>query len=219
MAPLLNIDLGELDDEPVELYSLAQIASVACGGHAGDEASMARAAGLVARQGGLLAAHPSYPDREHFGRRSLPLTPGALGQSVAAQCAALRRAAGAPVRLVKAHGALYHDLSRVPGLLGAFLAGVCEGLGLLPGELTVLGPAGLPVGPARLLREGFADRGLDPSGALLPRGAPGALLTDPVAAAAQARALASSGLFDTLCVHGDTPGAVAVARAVRQALA
>jgi UPF0271 protein len=218
VAALLTLDLGELPDEPEALYALAQIAAVACGGHAGDEASMERAVALASRHGVTLAAHPSYPDREHFGRRSLTMSPEDLRRSVAEQCAALRRASPAPVRHAKAHGALYHDLARDPGLAAAFLAGVSEGLAVPPAALVILGPPGLPVGEAALLREGFADRGYDADGRLLPRGATGALLLDPAEAAAQARRLAASGRFDVLCVHGDTPGAVAVARAVRLAL-
>lgn len=219
LRPLLNIDLGELEHEPAELYTLAQIANVACGGHAGDAASMQRATALALQSGVTIAAHPSYPDRENFGRRSLDLAPEALRVSVAAQCAALASVAPAPLRHVKAHGALYHDVRRSPPLLTAFLDGVCEGLGVERARLIVLGPAGLAVGEATLLREGFADRGQDAEGNLLPRSAPGALLSDPTEAAAQATRLATRGGFETLCVHGDTPGAVAIARAVRAALA
>jgi UPF0271 protein len=218
VAVLLTLDLGELPDEPEALYALAQIAAVACGGHAGDACSMERAAALASHHGVTLAAHPSYPDREHFGRRSLAMPPDDLRRSVAEQCAALRRASLVPIRHAKAHGALYHDLVRDPVLAAAFLAGVSEGLAVPPSALVILGPPGLPVGEAVLLREGFADRGYDADGRILPRGATGALLLDPAEAAAQARRLAASGRFDVLCVHGDTPGAVAVARAVRLAL-
>lgn len=218
MKPLLNIDLGELPGEPEELYQLAQIANVACGGHAGDAASMRRAVALAGAHGALLSAHPSYPDREHFGRRSLPMAPEGLRCSVAEQCAALRALSPGPITLVKAHGALYHDIARDPALALAFLDGVAEGLGLPVASLRILGPPALAVSPATLLREGFADRGLDPAGRLLPRGTPGALLHDPSLAAEQARRLASRGDLDTLCVHGDGPGALAVARAVRLAL-
>lgn len=221
LAVAINIDLGELPGEPDELYALADIVNVACGGHAGDDASMARAAGLAALHGACLAAHPSYPDREGFGRRSLAMSPGELRREVAAQCARLRGALppGAALRHVKPHGALYHDCARDPALASALLDGAAEGLCVSPASLLVLGPPGLDIGPATLLREGFADRGYDPRGHLLPRGSAGALLTDPAAAAAQALRLTASGGFDTLCVHGDTPGAVAVARAVRSALA
>ncbi|MCS6902292.1 MAG: LamB/YcsF family protein, partial [Myxococcales bacterium] len=180
--------------------------------------SMERAAALAMRYGVTLAAHPSYPDREHFGRRSIPMLPDELRRTVAAQCSALRRVSPQPIRHAKAHGALYHDLARDPTLTAAFLAGVSEGLEVPPPDLVILGSPKLVVGEATLLREGFADRGYDAFGHLLPRGAPGALLLDPMEAAAQARRLDASGHFDVLCVHGDTPNAVAVARAVRLAL-
>ena len=224
VRPLLNIDLGELPDEPDELYALADLASIACGGHAGDEASMGQAIARARAHGVVLAAHPSYPDRDGFGRRSLALTPAELQHTVAAQCAALRQAgeraglgAADTVSRVKAHGALYHDVRRDPALAAALLAGAAAGLGLAADRLVVLGPPGLAVGAARLLREGFADRGYGPDENLLPRGTPGALLTAEQAAT-QARRLAAAGDFDTRCVHGDSTGAVDTARAVRTAL-
>src|SRR5690242_7817176 len=108
----LNVDLGELPDEPDELYSLATMVNVACGGHAGDEGSMARAVRLAAAAGARLAAHPSYPDRQGFGRTSMAMEPTALTESVRAQLAtldAVARAAGTRIEAVKPHGALYHD--------------------------------------------------------------------------------------------------------------
>lgn len=226
---LLNIDLGELPDEPDELYQLASWANVACGGHAGDDASMARAVALAALHGTRVAAHPSYPDRPRFGRVSMALPPGALAATVAEQCASLRAAAARhdptrPVTALKPHGALYHDANARPDVAAAVIDGACRGLALTPDTLTVVGP---PRGALRdeatrrgatHLREGFADRGLAPDGSLLPRGTPGALVVDPARAAAQALALAASHAFDSLCIHGDSPHALAVARAVRAAL-
>ena len=224
---LLNLDLGELPDEPEALYALADLAHLACGGHAGDEASMAEALARCRRHGTRAGAHPSYPDREGFGRRTLALAPPALAASVTEQCARLARLArAAEVRLwsVKPHGALYHAADGDPGLAEAVLDGALRALG--PG-FELVGPAGgaLAAAAARrgvaFAREGFADRAMRRDGGrwcLVPRGEPGALLADPAAAAAQARAFAESGEFDTLCVHGDTPGALAVARAVRAAL-
>lgn len=214
----LNVDLGELPDEPPELYRLATVVNVACGGHAGDAASMARAVALAREAGAVVAAHPSWPDRAGFGRRTLDLAPSALADAVAAQCAALREIAGT-VAIVKLHGALYHDAARDPALADAVVDGVTRGLG----RPIWVGPPGAllreRVDADRWRTEGFADRGYLPDGSLVPRGREGALIPDPAAAAAQAVALARSGRFDTLCVHGDTPGAVEVARAVRSALA
>lgn len=213
----LNVDLGELPDEPRELYRLATQVNVACGGHAGDEASMRHAVEEARAAGATVAAHPSYPDRPGFGRRTMAIAPAELAAAIEAQCAAL--AAFGPVRVVKPHGALYHDLGKHRELGEAFLDGVIRALGP---SLSIVGPPRSPFEErvrARGLQwiaEGFADRGYAPDGSLLPRGTEGALIEDPSAAAEQALALANQ--VATICVHGDTPGAVAIARAVRHAL-
>jgi UPF0271 protein len=228
-VPTLNIDLGELGDaEPEALYAMADVVNVACGGHAGDEASMRRACALAKAHGCAIAAHPSYPDRAGFGRASMATTldAEALRASIEAQCAALAAIAGAlglSIGAVKPHGALYHDAARLDAVAAAVLAGAEAALASHPLAFVAQGADGALARRAakaghRVLREGFADRGYGEDGAILPRGAPGALLQDPAAAAEQARALVASGRFDTLCVHGDTEGAVAVATAVRRAL-
>jgi UPF0271 protein len=221
---LLNIDLGELSGEPEELYACAHVANVACGGHAGDAASMARAVALCRDHGTHLGAHPSYPDREGFGRRPLSVPASEMRDAAASQCAALAaaaRAVGARVEFVKAHGALYHAAGADAELAAALLAGIERSLGP---DVTVIGaPAGALAAEAaragfRYAREGFADRATRADGTLVPRGAPGALVLDPGAAADRALLLARGGQVDTVCVHGDTPGAVLIARAVRVAL-
>jgi len=224
----LNIDLGELPREPAELFALATVVNVACGGHAGDTASMARAVSFAMTRGARLAAHPSYPDREGFGRKTMPMDPSALAASVEAQCVALQAVArklGYPAAMVKPHGALYHDASRDAALAAAVIEGAARGLAVPPADLTVVGP---PRGAlleealrrgARYAREGFADRAYQADGTLVPRSEPGALVTDPAACARQALALAGAGNVETLCVHGDTEGAVAIAARVRDALA
>jgi len=219
----LNVDAGELEDEPAELVALAHWAHVACGGHAGDAASMARTVQHALAAQTRVGAHPSYPDREGFGRRTLAMGREALVRSIEVQCTALRNVAeplGARVESCKPHGALYHDGNRDPALAAAVVDGVVRALG--PVEI-VGPPAGGWADAAtarglRFAREGFADRGLRPDGSLVPRGEPGALLSDPAVAAAQAARLAASGAFDTLCVHGDGPHALEIARAVRTEL-
>jgi 5-oxoprolinase (ATP-hydrolysing) subunit A len=220
----LNMDLGELPDEPEALYGLAHVANVACGGHAGDDASMGRAIALCAQHDVMLGAHPSYPDREGFGRRRVALTADALCASVAEQCARLRAIARAKDRtivFVKPHGALYHAAREDESTAEALVQAALRTLGA---DVTVIGPpAGALLEAAaraglRFAREGFADRATHEDGTLVARGEPGALVVDPVAAAARATALAKGGHIETLCVHGDTPGAVAVASAVRRAL-
>jgi UPF0271 protein len=220
---LLNIDAGELDDEPEELYALADLVNVACGGHAGDEASMDRVLAACARLGTRAGAHPSYADREGFGRRAQVVSPEALGEQIAAQCAALARAArarGVDVFSMKLHGALYHAANASPEIARACVAAAERALG----RVAIVGPAGGELERAArdrelsFLREAFADRGVRPDGTLVPRGEPGALVEDPAVAADRARSLARGGDVDTICLHGDTPGAVANARAVRAAL-
>jgi UPF0271 protein len=220
----LNVDLGELPGEPEELYALAHVANIACGGHAGDRASIVKALVQCKAHGTRVGAHPSYPDREGFGRTAMEITPADLRATVREQCGRLAIEAhvlAMKVTSVKAHGALYHAASADPAVAGAVIGGAIEALGH---GITVLGPAaGYLADAARdaglaYAREGFADRGTRPDGTLVPRGLPGALLVEPLAAAARAREILVSGRFETVCVHGDTPGAVAIARAVRQVL-
>jgi len=223
---LLNLDAGELPSETEELWSVADILAIACGGHAGDAASMWKVAAFAAGSNRGIGAHVSYPDREGFGRRSISITYAALADSVDAQCAALaatvRQIADASARAVavgymKPHGALYHDANRDPKL-AALVANAARSFG----DVALIGPPrGELIVAARLrgmryLREGFADRRMRPDGSLVPRNEPDALITSPIEAARQARLLRD---VDIVCVHGDTPGAIAIALAVRSALA
>lgn len=236
----LNADVGEgygawtMGDDAALLPHVTS-ANVACGGHAGDPAIMVATLRLAARLGVACGAHPGYPDRAGFGRRELPMDAEALHASLLAQLgalAAIARDAGVPLRHVKPHGALYHRAAHDPQVARTVVAACAS---VLPGR-AILGPAGsallhaaaaagLPVRP-----EGFADRGYAADGGLVPRGQPGALLADPAAAAAQACAIARTGraatadggsvavIAETLCIHGDSPGAPAIAAAVRAAL-
>lgn len=219
---LLNVDAGEHDDEPGALYALAHALNVACGGHAGDAASMARVLSACRAHGVRAGAHPSYPDRAGFGRTTMTIDREALVRSLEAQCAALAQVArevGVPLVHAKLHGALYHDANRDAALAEACVRAVVGALG----PVLIVGPPsgalsrfcareGLPYA-----REGFADRAMREDGTLVPRSEPGALITDPTRAAAQALRLAHAG-HETICVHGDTAGALEVARAVRAAL-
>lgn len=220
---LLNLDAGEHEDEPEELWAGFDVLSIACGGHAGDERSMERVLAFCARRNAPRpGAHPSYPDREGFGRRTIQIAPAALAATITEQCAALAAIAqrhALVIGSVKPHGALYHDAAASPAIAAAVVSGLLEALGA---AVVVIGP---PRGALRTVaeqrglayaREGFADRRMRPDGTLVPRSEPGALITDPAAAAAQAIELARS--VDTICVHADTPGAIAIARAVREAL-
>lgn len=221
---LLNIDLGELLDEPDELYALANIANIACGGHAGDDDSMQHALALCKQNATRAGAHPSYVDRANFGRQYQDIKPGQLRTVVAEQCRALAAHAatqGVTLAYVKPHGALYHAADKSLAIANAVLAGAIDALGT---GICVIGPAGGALEAAArsegiaFAREDFADRVRCADGSLKPRTQTGAVSVDPEAARMLALKLLATGLVDTLCVHGDTPNAVAIAHAVRAAL-
>lgn len=221
---LLNIDLGELPGEPDELYRLADIANIACGGHAGDDASMVHALAQCKRYATGAGAHPSYPDRQNFGRKHQHIKPAHLRITVAEQCKRLaEHAAWQGVRLeyVKPHGALYHDADANNLIAHAMVAGAIDALG---NGICLIGPADGALEAAACIagiafaREDFADRVRCAEGSLMPRSESGAVITDPEAARALVLKLAHTGAIDTLCVHGDSSNAVIIAHAVRVAL-
>ncbi len=215
----LNADAGEGFDSE-DLFAALSSLNIACGGHAGNEGTM-RAALAGARDFGLAAgAHPGYPDREGFGRVESGLPAGAIAATVmrqVGQLAALARESGLRLSHVKPHGALYHRTSRD----GEVARAVVSAIAALDRGLAVVGFPGSRLLAAaeaeglEALPEGFADRGYDTEGRLVSRDEPGALLGG-AAAARQAVALASR--VRTLCVHSDSPGAAATARAVRHGL-
>ena len=230
----LNADLGEgLDD--AALLPFLSSANVACGFHAGGPATMDTTVRLALGHGVRIGAHPGYPDREHFGRVDLQLAPDELRSIVLYQLGALDvlvRARGAILAHVKAHGALYNRAARDRPLARAFAEAVREFradivlVGLAGSvQLEEARAAGLPVAG-----EAFADRRYLPDGSLMPRSQPGSLLLDPAEAAEQAVRFVEEGSVitsdgsrlavaaQTLCLHGDTPGADQIARAVRGAL-
>ena len=221
----LNCDMGELEDAPHEAALMAYItsANIACGGHAGDAQTMERTARLALERGVRIGAHPGYPDRENFGRLEIAMTPEAIADTVHAQIARLdevvRRLGGAIVH-VKPHGALYNVAVRNPEVARAIALGVAR----WNPRCTLFGLAGSPMLDVwrtmgmTVAGEAFADRRYEPDGALRSRKFPDALITDPQEAAAQALRLARQGLADTICVHGDTPGSVAILLACREAL-
>jgi 5-oxoprolinase (ATP-hydrolysing) subunit A len=221
----LNCDLGELDDAAHEAALLDNItsANIACGGHAGDEGTMERTVRLALERGVRIGAHPGYPSRENFGRVELPLPPSEIVATVRFQIAALEavvRRCGGTIIHVKPHGALYNTAARDEAVARAIGTAVLQ----WNPDARLFGLAGSralevwrEMGIAAIA-EGFADRVYAPDGSLRPRKLPGALIVDPAAAAAQALALARSGRVQTLCVHGDSPGAVAILRACREAL-
>lgn len=231
----LNADLGEGAATDAELLAIVSSCNIACGGHAGDAASMAATVAAAAANGVAVGAHPSYPDREGFGRRSAFTGAGELVPALEAQVNELLTIAGkASVRVghVKPHGALYNDAARDRELADA----ICCSVRALDPTLSIVGPPGSALGEAAeraglaFVAEGFVDRAYRPDGSLVPRSEPGSVYTEPVQASRQAVDIAVAGEVtasdgsivslpvQTLCIHGDTPGAVEVARAVSAAL-
>jgi UPF0271 protein len=235
----LNSDLGEgfgvwrLGDDDA-LLELVTSANVACGFHAGDPSTMRRCCESAARRGVAVGAQVSYRDLAGFGRRFIDADPDELADEVLYQIGALEacaRAAGTRVSYVKPHGALYNATVHHEAQAGAVAAGV-RAFGPLP-VLGLPGSALLAAVEAAGLRpvaEAFADRGYTPEGALVPRSRPDALLADTDAVVERVVRLATDGELvavdgtvlrveaASICLHGDTPGAVDHARAVRAAL-
>ncbi len=236
----LNSDLGESfgiwklgDDEA--MLDLVTSANVACGFHAGDPSTLRRVCQAAADRNVTIGAQVSYPDLAGFGRRFIDIDPAELRDAVLYQLGALdgfAQVAGAGVGYVKPHGALYHACISHPEQAEAVVAAAHE----YDPAMSVLGAPGSPllaIADAMGMEpvpEAFADRGYLPDGRLVPRSEPGAVLTDPVAVAEQAVMLArdrqvaatDGSVIDvaarSICIHGDTPGAVEMARAVRRAL-
>ncbi|MEU8931196.1 5-oxoprolinase subunit PxpA [Streptomyces sp. NPDC048409] len=237
----LNADLGEgfgrwrlTDDE--RLLSAVTSANVACGFHAGDAVTMRRVCDLAAERGVTIGAQVSYRDLAGFGRRAMDVPSEELAAEVAYQIGALEvfaRAAGARVAYVKPHGALYnravHDEEQAAAVIdGVLLASPSLPVLGLPGSrlLALAAKAGLPT-----VTEAFADRAYTDEGTLVPRGREGAVVSDPEAVVQRSVELARSGEVTahsgarivvrarSLCLHGDTPGAVELAHRVRTRLA
>lgn len=230
----LNADVGEGYDDAGLMPFLSRV-SIASGGHAGDAASMMAALQLAAEHGVAVGAHPSYPDRAQFGRQFMVATEDEIVAWVTQQTEALaERAARLGLRLqhVKPHGALYNVAAQDVSVARA----VARAVAALDPALTLVGLSGsclIEAGRAAglaVLSEAFADRSYQVGGQLVSRETPGALIDDPDQAAQQALAFAQGRAIlaltgarvrivaDTLCLHGDTPNALIIARAVHAAL-
>ncbi|NOX81940.1 MAG: hypothetical protein GXP06_02910 [Alphaproteobacteria bacterium] len=228
----LNADMGEYADAAqraieAALMPLITSCSIACGGHAGDDATMRATARLARNHGVAVGAHPSYPDVKNFGRKSLRGDINTLRAAISDQVTALRRILdeeGMVLHHVKPHGALYGDAAGDVAL-AEMIATAAHGAMLIgpPGSAMEFASRG------GFVAEGFVDRRYLASGALAPRGEPGAVIEDIAARAAQALTLARSDTLaladgaitlriDTLCIHSDSPGAVETAIAVRNIL-
>ncbi|MBL9218096.1 MAG: LamB/YcsF family protein [Opitutaceae bacterium] len=226
----LNCDLGEGAGHDAELMPLITSANIACGGHAGDAATMRATVALAQKHGVVVGAHPGFPDRANFGRVELAVTPDEVHELVLDQIRRLQ--ALAPLRHVKPHGALYNMAAREPALARALVDAVYEAdprlilFGLAGSHVIAAGEAcGLPVAS-----EVFADRTYQADGSLTPRTQSDALITDAAVAMAQVRRMVREGKVratdgtdvliraDTVCVHGDGANPVEFARRLRHEL-
>jgi UPF0271 protein len=236
----LNCDMGESfgryglgEDE--KMLRIVTSANIACGLHAGDPLVMAQTLALAKQNHVAVGAHPGYPDLQGFGRRHMKLSPEELEAFILYQIGALAafaRANSVPLVHVKPHGALYNTVMQEAKSAQAVARAVAA---FDPGLIVVALPGSALEQMARAIglrvaREGFADRAYCADGSLAPRSEPGAVIHDPAQAATRAVRMALSGQvettagslitlkLDTLCIHGDTPGAAAVATQVRAAL-
>jgi UPF0271 protein len=237
----LNSDLGEsygawkMGDDKAML-AIVSSANVACGFHAGDPLTVLATLQEAAARGVAVGAHVSYPDRVGFGRRRMDVAPAELTADVIYQIGALQglaAAAGTHVRYVKPHGALYNTIADDAGQADAVIAGIRA----IDTSLALMALAGAPIleraraAGLRVVAEAFADRAYTPTGALVSRRDPGAVLHDPDEVAARMLRLATDGVIEaadgselrleaqSICVHGDSPAAVAMARSIRERLA
>lgn len=232
MSVDLNADVGEGMDDAL-LLPYVTSANVACGMHAGDPLTMDQTVELALLRGVRVGAHPGYPDRANFGRIAMEMSSDEIENLVVYQVAALAgfvRSRGGRLTHVKPHGALYHSGAEFPDLARA----IAEGVRRVGTELVLVGAAGsMLIGAGQeaglpVAEEAFADRRYRADGTLVPRGSPGALITDPDEAAEQAVGLARDAVVvaedsarvavraDTICLHGDTPGAAEIARRIHE---
>ncbi|WP_295447444.1 5-oxoprolinase subunit PxpA [uncultured Thiodictyon sp.] len=232
----INADLGEGGDCDALLMPLIDRANIACGGHAGDRASMRDALRLTRQYGVKAGAHPSYPDRPGFGRIETGASPAAIEADCTRQLSEFRQAAddcGVTISHVKPHGALYHRVTQDAPAADAFLRAVMA----VCGDCAVMGlPESRLQEQARLagvgyLVEMFADRRYEPDGRLTPRSHPQALIGTPDEALGQVLSVRDSGWLrarngqwialhaDTVCIHGDGGQALALARELHRVLA
>ncbi len=236
----INCDMGESFGR----YSLGQdkaligfvtSANIACGFHAGDPLVMDKTVQLAIRSGAAVGAHPAYPDLQGFGRRTMDMTPEEIEGFTLYQVSALAgfvKAHEGQLTHVKPHGALYNFAAKNMEAARA----IARGTARFSQELILVGLAGSLVGEAALenglkfASEGFPERGYNPDGSLISRRLPGAVIDSPQEAAAQALRLVKEGIqvwdgenngvfkVDTLCIHGDSPNALAVSQAIHAVL-
>jgi 5-oxoprolinase (ATP-hydrolysing) subunit A len=231
----INADIGECGGNDDILLPLASSVNIACGGHAGDEDTIRRTILAAMSAGITIGAHPGYDDRANFGRRPLTLDPDTLRESIVTQLIRFQHIAqeyGATTHHVKPHGALYNQANKDPELADLFIQCMKE---ILPTCALYCPPVGALSSAAvssgvRIVAEGFADRRYQEDGSLAPRDISGSIITDVAEATSQALQIVLQGTvstrssqtvalpIQTLCVHGDSPHAIAVLQAIRTAL-
>jgi UPF0271 protein len=218
----LNADLGEGCGSDEGLLALVTSANVACGWHAGDEATMRETVRLALAAGVAIGAHPSFPDRENFGRKTMLRSPEDVYADVAAQIrtmASVVEACGGRLRHVKPHGALYNQSAGDEAIAGAVARAVWD----FDPALALVGLAGSAsiraarAAGLRAVEEGFADRAYTESGTLVARSSPGAMIDDVDRSVRQVHDLIERGV-ETICLHGDAPEALSFARRIRASL-
>jgi len=236
----LNSDLGEgfgpwrMGDDAGIMEQVTSV-NIACGLHAGDPAIMAGTVTLALSRGVAIGAHPGYPDLAGFGRREIGCSPSEIRAFCLYQIGALSaiaRAEGGRLQHVKAHGALYNRAAGDELVAGAIASAARD----MEEDLILVGPPGSAFEKVchaegiPFAAEGFADRAYSRDGTLVPRSVPGSVIDDPAEAASRAVRMVSEGrvhdigggeiflMPDTICLHGDTPGAVRMAKAIRSAL-
>jgi UPF0271 protein len=236
----LNADLAEsverlANGSDAELMRYITSANIACGAHAGDAVTMEQTLELAQKLGLTVGAHPSYPDRENFGRIALDMPHADLTSAVhdqLSELSAIAQRLGIPIVHVKPHGALYHSCNTDAEVARSVSRAVLA----VDSHLIMVGQAGSSCLAIyremglRAVAEAFADRAYEPDGALRSRKLAGSLLEDPAAATAQAESIVVRGVVtttsgselplsaETLCMHSDTPGAATIARTVRERL-
>jgi UPF0271 protein len=236
----LNCDMGEsfghwTDEADEAILPFITSANIACGFHAGDPHIMRKSVALAAVHKVAIGAHPALPDLVGFGRRAMAVTPDEVKDYLCYQIGALRefcRAVGLDLQHVKPHGALYHMADQDEAIAQA-IGDTIQSTGKQMILITMAGSrydAHCRKIGCRVAAEGFADRAYNRTGSLVPRTWPGALITDPEQAAAQAVKIALEEkvvsvdgveialVVQTICCHSDTPGAPEIVRAVREAL-
>jgi UPF0271 protein len=235
----LNCDMGEMpeaiaDGTQEALMAYLTSVNIACGAHAGDEAAMRKTIEQAMRRKLAIGAHPGYADRANFGRLELDLSADEIAESVFEQVSKLGEIAakcGARLGHVKAHGALYNQAARDAAVAEA----IADGVGRWRRDVILVGLAGVMLDAFRragfsVATEAFADRRYEPNGSLRSRKFADALVSNPADAAAQALHIAQSGRVaasdgreirveaQTICIHGDTPGALKIAAAIGERL-